>query len=115
MNEHIASMYDPFHPAIIRLLKNTVEAALRNGIGISVCGELAGDPRALPLWLGLGVRQLSMNVQSILPVKNSLLESRAADCKKMAEKLLACRTSEEVRKLLADVRRDEKCTNELYL
>ena len=55
MNEQIAHMYHPFHPAILRMLRTTVEAAHRAGIPVSVCGELAGDERAIPLWLELGV------------------------------------------------------------
>ncbi|WP_127587588.1 phosphoenolpyruvate--protein phosphotransferase [Paenibacillus koleovorans] len=100
MNEHIAHLYNPYHPAIIRMLKHTVEAAQRHGIPVGVCGELAGDVNALPIWLGLGVHDLSMSAHSILPVKNRLLESSEAVCRDQFERVLACRTSEEIRAVL---------------
>lgn len=100
MNESIAHLYDPYHPAVIRLLRQTAEAALRSGIPVSVCGELAGDPLALPIWLGLGINELSMSVQTLLPLKECLLASSENDGKETVELALACRTSDEIRELL---------------
>jgi len=102
MNEQIAHLYDPFHPAVLRMLKATVDAAKRQGIHVGVCGEMAGDVKAVPIWLGLGVQDLSMSVQSMLPVKNRILESDADVCKQLVEQVLACRTSEQIGKLLGD-------------
>ncbi|TBL78269.1 phosphoenolpyruvate--protein phosphotransferase [Paenibacillus thalictri] len=96
MNEAIAHMYDPYHPAVLRLLKLTVEAAHRQGIPVSVCGEMAGDIRALPLWLGLGITDLSMSAQSILKVKNSILQSSLKSSVLMMDQLFSCKTSEAV-------------------
>jgi len=95
MNDHIAYLYDPFHPAVIRLLKATVEAAARHGKPISICGEMAGDPFAVPLLLGLGVRHLSMSVLGVLEIKGRLLELQTIDCNELAERMLACRTGQE--------------------
>jgi phosphoenolpyruvate-protein phosphotransferase (PTS system enzyme I) len=103
MNDQIAHLYDPFHPAVLRLLKLTVEAASRAGIPISVCGELAGDIRAMPIWLALGVHDLSMSVQSLLPFKQSLLTYREGKDHQLLERLMACRTSEEIRGLLSNM------------
>lgn len=64
--ERVAHLYNPLHPAVLRLIQFAVEAALRGGIPVSVCGEMAGDPRYTPLFLGLGVRELSM-APSVLP------------------------------------------------
>jgi phosphotransferase system enzyme I (PtsI) len=100
MNEHIAHMYDPFHPAVLRLLKQIADAARRNGIGLAVCGEMAGDARAVPIWLGLGIVELSMAVSSILPVKERLLSLRAADCRIWLDDLFACATREEIQRML---------------
>ncbi|MFH5182999.1 phosphoenolpyruvate--protein phosphotransferase [Paenibacillus sp. TAB 01] len=96
MNETVAHLYDPFHPAVLRMLKTTVEAAKANKIHVSVCGELAGDIRALPIWLGLGITELSMSVQSILRVKNSLLQSQYNTSGAVWEELLRCTSGKAV-------------------
>ncbi|GAA3407192.1 phosphoenolpyruvate--protein phosphotransferase [Paenibacillus hodogayensis] len=100
MNEKISHLYEPFHPAVLRMLKLTVEAAQKHGISVSVCGELAGDPDALPIWLGLGVHDLSMAAQSLLDVKSRLIESSEEEGKRLLERLLDCRTSAEMKGLL---------------
>lgn len=96
MNEEISHLYEPYHPALLRMLKNTVEAAKEKGIPISVCGELAGDLRALPIWLSLDVDCLSMSAHSILPVKERLISTRQDECKDVWHRLLHCRTSSEI-------------------
>ncbi|MDQ1913126.1 phosphoenolpyruvate--protein phosphotransferase [Paenibacillus sp. GD4] len=100
MNETVAHLYDPFHPAVLRMLQFTLESAKRHGIHVSVCGELAGDIRALPIWLALGVTELSMSVQSILKVKNSLIQSRGSDSAKIWSELAVCPTSSAVMDVL---------------
>lgn len=100
MNETIAHLYDPYHPGIIRLLKMTVDAAKRQGISVSVCGELAGDVLAIPLWLDLGIEELSMSVQSLLPFKNRLLHTEKAASQGIVDHALLCKTSAEIRTLL---------------
>jgi phosphotransferase system enzyme I (PtsI) len=105
MNETIAHLYDPYHPAIIRLLKMTVDAAKRQGIPVSVCGELAGDVRAIPLWLDLGINELSMSVQSLLPFKNRFINTRKSGSEKLIEQATACKTSEQIHLLLEQCRR----------
>ncbi|KEQ27371.1 phosphoenolpyruvate--protein phosphotransferase [Paenibacillus tyrfis] len=96
MNETVAHLYDPFHPSVLRMLKITADHAHKHGTHISVCGELAGDVRALPIWIALGITDLSMSVQSILKVKNSLLQSRHSDGEKIWEELAGCASSAEV-------------------
>jgi phosphotransferase system enzyme I (PtsI) len=100
MNDNIAYLYDPFHPAIIRMIQLTVEAAERNGITVSVCGEIAGDPEALPLLLGLGVHDFSMSAHSILDVKNRLLGLNVSECRTLFKSILTCKTGEEIRVLM---------------
>jgi phosphotransferase system enzyme I (PtsI) len=104
MNESIAHLYDPYHPAIIRLLQMTVDAAKRQGIPVSVCGELAGDVLAIPLWLDLGIEELSMSVQSLLPFKNCLLHTKKAASHHIIEQALLCKTSDQIRSLLKKTR-----------
>ncbi|MEK3722047.1 phosphoenolpyruvate--protein phosphotransferase [Paenibacillus sp. FSL H8-0034] len=100
MNETVAHLYNPFHPAVLRMLKSTVESAKAANIHVSVCGEMAGDIRALPIWLGLDVKELSMSIQSILRVKNSLLQSHFNQSSNIWEQLLRCSTSTAVIDLL---------------
>jgi len=69
MNEKIAHLYEPTHPAIVRLIKATVDAAHKQGIQVSVCGEMASDPTLAPLLLGLGVDELSVAPPLVPPVK----------------------------------------------
>ena len=71
-NEHVARLYDPLHPAVLRLIQFSAEAAHRTGIPVSICGEVAGDPRFTPLLMGLGIRELSMAAQSIPRVKQRI-------------------------------------------
>ncbi|MEQ8369646.1 MAG: putative PEP-binding protein, partial [Alphaproteobacteria bacterium] len=68
-DDQVAYLYDPLHPAVLKLIALTVAAAARRGIPVSLCGEMAGDPRLAPLLLGLGVRELSMAPGSLLRVK----------------------------------------------
>ncbi|MNJ52004.1 Phosphoenolpyruvate-protein phosphotransferase [compost metagenome] len=78
MNETIAHLYQPFHPAVLRMLRQAVTAAQDAGIPVSVCGELAGDEKAIPIWLHLGVRDLSMSPQVLLRVKHRILNAEAS-------------------------------------
>ena len=73
-NEHVAHLFDPLHPGLLRLLQFTANAALRARIPISVCGEIAGDPRYTALLLGLGIRELSMTPSNIPLVKQRIRE-----------------------------------------
>src|SRR3546814_12426587 len=70
--ERVAYLYNPLHPAVLRLIQFTVEAGLRQRIPVSVCGEIAGDPRFTALLLGLGVREPSMTAQAIARLKSRL-------------------------------------------
>jgi phosphotransferase system enzyme I (PtsI) len=71
-DESVAHLYNPLHPAVLRLVQFAVEAAARRGIPISICGEIAGDPRYAALLLGLGLRELSMSPRNIPRVKQRI-------------------------------------------
>ncbi|MFH2219613.1 MAG: phosphoenolpyruvate--protein phosphotransferase [Pseudomonadota bacterium] len=71
-NRHVAHLYQPLHPAIIRVIKHITEVARDQGVKVSMCGEMAGDPVNIPLLLGFGIEELSMNPQAI-PVIKSLI------------------------------------------
>src|SRR6516162_973385 len=70
--EQVAHLYNPLHPAVLRLIQFATEAALRARIPVSVCGEIAGDPHFTPLLLGLGIRELSMAAPSLPRVKQRI-------------------------------------------
>ncbi|GIP48080.1 Phosphoenolpyruvate-protein phosphotransferase [compost metagenome] len=96
MNEKIAHMYHPFHPAVLRLLRQTVQSAKEAGITVSVCGEMAGDEKAVPLWLHLGVTDLSMSPQALLRVKHRVLNSDSRESKEVGAACYRLSTSDQV-------------------
>lgn len=93
MNDQIAGLYEPFHPAVLRLLKHVADVSKKANIEISVCGEMAGDERALVLWLALGIHHLSMSMQSFLHLKSILPSIEAQKCENLLDELLKCTTS----------------------
>lgn len=107
MNETVAALYEPYHPAVLRFLKQAVDAANAKGIPVSVCGELAGDPEAMPVWLGLGVHELSMSVQSLLTVKEKVLQSEAKAGEAFLRHAMRCKLPEEIRKELNNLMHEQ--------
>ena len=99
-NEQIAHLYNPYSPAILRMIKQTVKAAQAAKIGISICGELAGDPLAITLMVGLGLDSLSMNPISISRVKKLLRSITREQSLKILKEAISLDTAEEVEKLL---------------
>jgi phosphoenolpyruvate-protein phosphotransferase (PTS system enzyme I) len=96
LNEKIAHLYEPTHPAILRLIKLTVEAAERNGIWVGVCGEMAGDPVMVPLLLGLGVHELSVAPPSVAQIKYLIRRLKLSEAKELATFALACESGAEI-------------------
>ena len=76
-DDAVAALYDPMHPAVLRLIAGTIAAARRARIPVSVCGEMAGQPQLAPLLLGLGLREFSMDPSRLLPVKEAILAADA--------------------------------------
>jgi phosphoenolpyruvate-protein phosphotransferase (PTS system enzyme I) len=96
MNEKIAHLYEPTHPAIVRLLKATIDAAHRHKIWVSVCGEMASDPVLAPLLLGLGVDELSSSPPLVPPVKFLIRRLKISEAKALAEFALECESAGEI-------------------
>ncbi len=96
VNEHVAHMYQPLHPAILRLIRETVEAGHRAGIQVAMCGEMAGEPLYLPILLGLKLDELSMNPMSIPRVKRIIRMSSYKKSKAFIKKVFTLNTTEEV-------------------
>ncbi len=96
MNEKIAHLYEPTHPAIVRLIQQTVEAAHKHKIWVSVCGEMASDPVLAPLLVGLGVDELSVAPPLVPPVKFLLRQLKSADATELAEFALNCESAADI-------------------
>jgi phosphotransferase system enzyme I (PtsI) len=84
----VSHLYDPLHPAVLRLMQFATEAALRLRMPVSVCGEMAGNPRLVPLLLGLGIRSLSMNASAIPRVKQAVRALDISDCARFARRVM---------------------------
>ncbi|MEK8212279.1 MULTISPECIES: phosphoenolpyruvate--protein phosphotransferase [unclassified Paenibacillus] len=100
MNERVSYLYQPYNPAILRLVKIVIDAAHAEGKWTGMCGEMAGDSTAIPLLLGLGLDEFSMSATSILPARSQISKLSAADMKEMAAKALQLGTAEEVAALV---------------
>lgn len=88
VNPHVADLYRPTHPAVIRLIKRTIDAATHNGIWTGICGEMAGDIRLTPLLLGLGVEELSVGPQQVPRVGQAIRSLSYAECAAMSDEAL---------------------------
>ncbi len=96
LNEKIAHLYEPTHPAIVQLIKMTVDAGHRNGVWVGVCGEMAGDPMLTPLLLGLGVDELSVAPPHIAQIKYLIRRLKISEARELAEFALQCENGAEV-------------------
>jgi phosphotransferase system enzyme I (PtsI) len=88
VNPHVAELYRPTHPAVIRLIKRTIDAATDNGIWTGICGEMAGDIRLTPLLIGLGVEELSVGPQQVPRVGHAIRSLSYAECAAMSDEAL---------------------------
>ena len=96
MNEAIGSLYQPLHPGVIRLIKHVIDASHEQGKFTGMCGELASDPVATMILLGLGLDEFSMTASSIPLIKNILRSVSKAECEEVANKALSMDTAEEI-------------------
>jgi phosphotransferase system enzyme I (PtsI) len=88
-DEEVSYLYDPLHPAVLKLIRGTIEAGTQAGIPVSMCGEMAGDPRYIPLLLGMGLRQLSIQPRGILEAKRAVRASHVETLRKGVQRLFA--------------------------
>ncbi len=96
MNEKIAHLYEPTHPAIVRLLKTAVDAAHNHKLWVSVCGEMASDPVLAPLLLGLGVDELSVAPALVPPVKYLIRQLKFTEAQRLAEFALESESAADI-------------------
>ena len=95
-NEKVSHLYEPTHPAIVRLIKMTVDAAHRHGIKANVCGEIAGDPVLAPLLVGLGVDELSTAPTVVAQVKYMIRRLKLTEANELADFALQCDSPSEI-------------------
>ncbi len=96
VNDRVAHLYQPAHPAVIAMVRETIAAAHRNGIWCGICGEVASDPVLAPLWIGLKVDELSVGVAQVLRMRRVISRLRSTECQKLAESVLNCGTADEI-------------------
>jgi phosphotransferase system enzyme I (PtsI) len=97
INEHVAFMYQPFHPAILRMIRQVIKAAKDAGIRVAVCGEMAGDPLSALILLGLGINELSMAPWSIPVIKNLVRSVSMKTAKMDSRRIMQLDTATKVR------------------
>lgn len=100
MNEKVSYLYDFYNPAVLRLINIIVRNANQKGKYVGMCGEMAGKKELIPLLIGMGLRELSMNASSILEVRKEINNLKFQKCRELANKLDKLRTSKEVIELL---------------
>ena len=102
MSEKVSYLYQPYNPAILRLVKNVIEASHKEGKWTGMCGEMAGDSLAIPLLLGMGLDEFSMSATSILQARSQIKNLTLDEMKELVEKAVMCATTEEVLALIEE-------------
>lgn len=100
MSEKVSYLYQPLSPSILRLIKLTIDGAHKENKWCGMCGEMAGDPQAVPLLLGLGLDEFSMSASSVLETRQLIRSLKQAEMRTLAEQALNCSTSTEVEELV---------------
>jgi len=103
VNEHVAYLYEPLHPGVLRLIKATVDAGHRANIPVTLCGEMAGEPLYVTILLGFGLDTLSMNPQAVPRVKNLIRRSSLEKCRQFLHRALDMGTAVEINDLLQEM------------
>ena len=99
-NEKLANLYSHFNTAVIHLIKSAIDGAHKNGILCGMCGEAAGDVKFIPLLVGLGLDEFSMNANKILKARKLITDLSFEECKELANKVLTLESTEEVKRIL---------------
>lgn len=108
VNQEVAHLYDPYHPAVLRTINFIIQAARKKGKPVSICGEMASDPEMVPFLVGLGVDILSVSPRMFLRIKNTLRNLNFKDCSNLAQAAILMASSKEIRKLKEYYKTDEE-------
>ncbi len=104
MNERISHLYDPLHPAILRLIKQVIDASHRAGKWTGMCGEMAGDVEAAPILLGMGLDEFSMSASSIPRIKKVIRSLSYQEACEIAQEVLTLQSANEIRARLQKIK-----------
>jgi phosphotransferase system enzyme I (PtsI) len=99
VNQEVASLYEPYHPAVLRTINLITQAARQKGKPVSICGEMASDPEMIPFLIGIGVDILSVTPRMFLRIKHTLRNLYFKDCANLAQAAILMTSSEEIKKL----------------
>ena len=105
VNERVSYLYEPLHPAVLRLIRQIVEAGHRAGIEVAMCGEMAGEPAYTMVLLGLGIDELSMNALVIPRVKKIIRAVTMKECRKLADQVMSFNSASEIEFFVRDAMR----------
>jgi phosphotransferase system enzyme I (PtsI) len=101
-NDLVNSLYQPLHPAVLRLIEKVIEAGRRANKPITLCGEMAGNPQYIPLLVGMGLFDLSMNPAALLEAKKIVRSMNYRKWEEIAKRALELHSAEEISKFLAE-------------
>ena len=107
-NEKISKLYTKYHPAVIKLIKNAIDGAHSSNIICGMCGEAAGDTSFIPLLVGLGLDEFSMNSNSILRARKTINNLNSEECEKISEEIIQMSSAKEVEKRLKEFMTNKK-------
>ena len=102
-NEKVANYYDPFHPAVLKLIHHTIEVAHANGKPVSLCGEMASDPKCALVLLGMGLERFSMSAYNIPLIKQLIRSIKYDDAIRITEDVLRLDTSEKIHRYIDEI------------
>ncbi|HVT36172.1 MAG TPA: phosphoenolpyruvate--protein phosphotransferase [Nevskiaceae bacterium] len=103
VDDEVNYLYDPLHPAVLRLIQMTIDAGVQGGIPVAMCGEMAGDRRYTRLLLGLGLMDFSMHPASVLEIKRIIIDSDIGELRRKVARLLTSADPNEMRDLIAEL------------
>ena len=102
VNEHVAYLYEPLHPAVLRVIKHVVECGHNAGIKVGMCGEMAGEPLYIPILLGMGLDELSMNALSVLGVKKIIRSITYKESRELLDSIMGFSTASEIKSFVKE-------------
>ena len=102
VNEHVSYLYEPLHPAVLRIIHHVVESGHNAGIRVGMCGEMAGEPLYIPILLGLGLDELSMNALSVLEVKKIIRSMTYKESRELFNSIMDFTTASEIRSFVRE-------------
>jgi phosphotransferase system enzyme I (PtsI) len=103
MNPKISYLYSQFNPSVLRLIKHIIDTGHEHGIKVGMCGEAAGDTRLIPLFVGLGLDEFSMNTSGLLEAKKAVTQISRSEMNKVVSEVLKLKTAQEVEEYLANI------------